>query len=42
MCVGGGGGGGGGYNWDIKIFNATNCERRRRKGHTGGGGGRVI
>ena len=22
---------GGGYNWDIKIFNATNCERRSRE-----------
>ena len=26
MCVCGGGGD---DNWDIRIFNATNCERRR-------------
>ena len=30
---------GGGDNWDIKIFNATNCERRRREATLGGGGG---
>ena len=38
MCVffkekvrGGGDGGRGLDNWDIKIFNATNCERGRRE-----------
>ena len=30
-------GGGGGDNWDIKIFNATNCERSRRVATLGGG-----
>ena len=32
VCVWGGGGGGGrGDYWDIKIFNATNCARRRHE-----------
>ena len=29
--------GGGGYNWDIKIFNATNRERSRREATLGVG-----
>ena len=29
----------GGVNWDIQIFNATNCERRRPEATLGAGGG---
>ena len=32
-----GGGGGETGNWDIKIFNVINCERRRLEATLGGG-----